>query len=93
MHFLDESHAAKNWKSLTSAAARHVAPHCKYRWLLSGHSGRQTAPADLYTQVEILGSRVNGRLGRLRVVPRNHDRGGRHGADVSRAGRRWNASS
>ena len=50
---LDESHAAKNWKSLTSTAARHFAPHCEYRWLLSGTPVTNT-PADLYTQVEIL---------------------------------------
>lgn len=50
---LDESHAAKNWKSLTSAAARHVAPHCEFRWLLSGTPVTNT-PADLYTQVEIM---------------------------------------
>jgi SNF2 family DNA or RNA helicase len=50
---LDESQAAKNWKSLTSTAARHVAPHCKFRWLLSGTPVTNT-PSDLYTQVEIL---------------------------------------
>lgn len=50
---LDESHAAKNWKSQTSAAARHIAPHCEYRWLLSGTPVTNT-PADLFTQVEIL---------------------------------------
>jgi len=50
---LDESHAAKNWKSLTSTAARHVAPHCEFRWLLSGTPVTNT-PADLYTQIEIL---------------------------------------
>lgn len=50
---LDESHAAKNWKSLTSTAARHIAPHCAFRWLLSGTPVTNT-PADLYTQIEIL---------------------------------------
>ena len=50
---LDESHAAKNWRSLTSTAARHFAPHCDYRWLLSGTPVTNT-PADLYTQIEIL---------------------------------------
>ena len=50
---LDESHATKNWKSLTSSAARHFAPHCTFRWLLSGTPVTNT-PADLYTQVEIL---------------------------------------
>jgi SNF2 family DNA or RNA helicase len=50
---LDESHAAKNWKSLTSAATRAVAPHCEFRWLLSGTPVTNTA-ADLFTQVEII---------------------------------------
>lgn len=50
---LDESHATKNWKSLTSTAARYFAPHCRYRWLLSG-TPVTNSPADLYTQVEIL---------------------------------------
>jgi len=50
---LDESHAAKNWRSLTSTAARHIAPHCEFRWLLSGTPVTNT-PADLYTQIEIL---------------------------------------
>jgi SNF2 family DNA or RNA helicase len=50
---LDESHAAKNWRSLTSTAARHFAPHCAYRWLLSG-TPVPNSPADLYTQIEIL---------------------------------------
>lgn len=50
---LDESHAAKNWKSLTSTAARQFAPHCKFRWLLSG-TPVTNAPTDLYTQIEIL---------------------------------------
>lgn len=50
---LDESHAAKNWKSLTSAAMRQIAPSCAYRWLLSGTPVTNT-PADLFTQVEIV---------------------------------------
>jgi SNF2 family DNA or RNA helicase len=50
---LDESHAAKNWKSLTSTSVRHFAPRCKYRWLLSGTPVTNT-PADLYTQIEIV---------------------------------------
>lgn len=50
---LDESHSAKTWRSLTSTAARHFAPHCAYRWLLSG-TPVTNSPADLYTQVEIL---------------------------------------
>ncbi|WP_160763727.1 DEAD/DEAH box helicase [Kangsaoukella pontilimi] len=60
---LDESHAAKNWKSQTSAAMRSVAPHCKYRWLLSGTPVTNTA-TDLYTQIDILepGSRSLGSL-------------------------------
>ncbi|MCB8821917.1 DEAD/DEAH box helicase [Microvirga rosea] len=50
---LDESHAAKNWRSLTSTAARHIAPHCVFRWLLSG-TPVTNSPADLHTQIEIL---------------------------------------
>lgn len=50
---LDESHATKNWNSLTSAAARHFAPHCTFRWLLSG-TPVTNAASDLYTQVDIL---------------------------------------
>ena len=50
---LDESHAAKNWKSLTSAAMRAVAPHAAFRWLLSGTPVTNTA-TDLHTQVQIL---------------------------------------
>ncbi len=50
---LDESHAAKNWKSLTSTAARAVAPYCSFRWLLSGTPVTNTA-ADLFTQIEIV---------------------------------------
>jgi SNF2 family DNA or RNA helicase len=50
---LDESHAAKNWKSLTSISVRHFAPRCDYRWLLSGTPVTNT-PADLYTQIEII---------------------------------------
>lgn len=50
---LDESHAAKNWRSLTSTAMRHFAPRCDYRWLLSGTPVTNT-PADLFTQLEIV---------------------------------------
>lgn len=50
---LDESHAAKNWRSQTSAAARAVAPHCAFRWLLSGTPVTNTA-LDLFTQVDII---------------------------------------
>lgn len=50
---LDESHAAKNWNSLTSTAMRQIAPRCAYRWLLSGTPVTNTA-ADLFTQVEIV---------------------------------------
>lgn len=50
---LDESHAAKNWKSLTSAAARQIAPFCDFRWLLSG-TPVTNSPSDLFTQIEIL---------------------------------------
>jgi SNF2 family DNA or RNA helicase len=60
---LDESHAAKNWRSQTSSAARHIAPHCVCRWLLSGTPVTNTA-SDLYTQVEIIapGKKVLGSL-------------------------------
>lgn len=60
---LDESHAAKNWKSLTSTSMRHFAPLCEYRWLLSGTPVTNT-PADLYTQIEIVapGGRALGSL-------------------------------
>jgi SNF2 family DNA or RNA helicase len=50
---LDESHSAKTWRSLTSTAARHFAPHSAYRWLLSG-TPVTNSPADLYTQIEII---------------------------------------
>jgi SNF2 family DNA or RNA helicase len=50
---LDESHAAKTWRSFTSTAMRHFAPRSAYRWLLSG-TPVTNSPADLYTQVEIL---------------------------------------
>lgn len=50
---LDESHAAKNWQSLTSASMRHFSPRCEYRWLLSGTPVTNT-PADLHTQIEII---------------------------------------
>lgn len=58
---LDESHATKTWRSLTSVAARHLAPHCPYRWLLSG-TPVTNSPADIYTQVEIMAPGEN-RLG------------------------------
>lgn len=50
---LDESHAAKNWQSLTSTSMRHFSPRCEYRWLLSGTPVTNT-PADLHTQIEII---------------------------------------
>jgi len=50
---LDESHAAKNRHSLTSAAARNFSPLAKFRWLLSGTPVTNSAE-DLYTQVDIL---------------------------------------
>lgn len=50
---LDESHAAKTWRSLTSTTVRHVAPKCEYRWLLTG-TPVTNAPDDLYTQIEIV---------------------------------------
>lgn len=50
---LDESHATKNWASLTSKSAREIAPFAKYRWLLSGTPVTNHA-SDLYTQFEVL---------------------------------------
>ena len=50
---LDESHATKNWDSLTSTAARDFAPYGRYRWLLSGTPVTNKA-SDLYTQFEIM---------------------------------------
>ncbi|HTR53360.1 MAG TPA: DEAD/DEAH box helicase [Kofleriaceae bacterium] len=50
---LDESHAAKNWRSFTSTAARHFAPHSAWRWLLSG-TPVTNSPADLFTQIDIV---------------------------------------
>ena len=50
---LDESHATKNWESLTSTAARDFSPHARFRWLLSGTPVTNKA-ADLYTQFEIM---------------------------------------
>lgn len=60
---LDESHAAKNWRSLTSTAARTVAPYCKFRWLLSGTPVTNTA-TDIFTQIDIIepGRRLLGSL-------------------------------
>lgn len=49
---LDESHAAKNRKSLTSIAAQQLAPHADFRWLLSGTPVTNTAE-DLHTQIGI----------------------------------------
>jgi SNF2 family DNA or RNA helicase len=50
---LDESHAVKNGRSLTSIAAQHYAPLCEYRWLLSGTPVTNTA-ADLYAQLRVI---------------------------------------
>jgi SNF2 family DNA or RNA helicase len=50
---LDESHATKNWKSLTSTAARQIAAASEFRWLLSG-TPVTNSPLDLFTQIEIL---------------------------------------
>lgn len=50
---LDESHATKNSKSLTSIAAQELAPYADYRWLLSGTPVTNTA-VDLHTQIGIL---------------------------------------
>lgn len=60
---LDESHATKNWHSLTSMAARFFAPFARFRWLLSGTPVTNKA-ADLYTQFEIMapGKKILGSL-------------------------------
>jgi SNF2 family DNA or RNA helicase len=50
---LDESHATKNRRSLTSTAAKHFSPHAAYRWLLSGTPVTNSAE-DLYTQIGLL---------------------------------------
>lgn len=60
---LDESHAAKNWKSLTSASVREVAPYCSFRWLLSGTPVTNTA-TDLYSQIQVVDPKGR-RLGSL----------------------------
>lgn len=60
---LDESHATKTWTSQTSVAVRTIAPHFKFRWLLSGTPVTNTA-TDLFTQIEIIepGRRLLGSL-------------------------------
>jgi SNF2 family DNA or RNA helicase len=60
---LDESHAAKNWRSFTSTSVRTIAPYCEFRWLLSGTPVTNTA-TDLFTQVEIIEPK-RGSLGSL----------------------------
>jgi SNF2 family DNA or RNA helicase len=50
---LDESHTVKNRASLTSIAARHFAPRCEYRWLLTGTPVTNTA-VDLHTQLAVV---------------------------------------
>lgn len=50
---LDESHATKNRRSLTSTAARQFARRCSHRWLLSG-TPVTNSPSDLHTQVGIV---------------------------------------
>lgn len=69
---LDESHAAKNWRSLTSTAIRHLAPYAEYRWLLSG-TPVTNSPEDLFTQIEILSpeKRLLGSLERFKVEAEN----------------------
>jgi len=62
---LDESHSAKTWRSQTSTAMRHFAPHCAFRWLLSG-TPITNSPSDLYTQIEILAPGER-RLGSMEV--------------------------
>ena len=50
---LDESHSVKNIRSLTSLAARHLAPLVGHRWLLSGTPVTNRV-ADIYTQVHLV---------------------------------------
>lgn len=50
---LDESHYVKNRRSLTSTAAQHFGGLAPYRWLLTG-TPVTNAPADLYTQVNLV---------------------------------------
>ena len=47
---LDESHYVKNYRSLNTIAAQHLAPFAPYRWLLSGTPVTNT-PADIYPQI------------------------------------------
>lgn len=77
---LDESHAVKNRFSLTSTAARHFAPRCEYRWLLSGTPVTNTV-ADLYAQIGIIAA---GRpLGSFDSFMASHD--DQHGLEALRA--------
>ncbi len=77
---LDESHAVKNRFSLTSTAARHFAPRCEYRWLLSGTPVTNTA-ADFYAQIGIIAA---GRpLGSFDSFIASHD--DQHGLEALRA--------
>lgn len=50
---LDESHAVKNRRSLTSTAAQHFAPFARFRWLLTGTPVTNTV-ADLYAQIHVV---------------------------------------
>lgn len=50
---LDESHMAKNRRSLTSIAARHFARLAPYRWLLTGTPVTNKAE-DIQTQIELV---------------------------------------
>ncbi len=50
---LDESHSVKNYRSLNSVAARHLAPLTEYRWLLTGTPMTNT-PVDVYPQLSIV---------------------------------------
>lgn len=50
---LDESHMAKNRRSLTSTATRHFGRLAPYRWLLTGTPVTNSAE-DIHTQVELV---------------------------------------
>lgn len=50
---LDESHMAKNRRSLTTIASRHFARLASYRWLLTG-TPVTNSPDDIHTQIELV---------------------------------------
>jgi SNF2 family DNA or RNA helicase len=50
---LDESHYVKNRHSLTTVAAKHLAPLAEYRWLLTG-TPVTNSPEDVFSQLSII---------------------------------------